>query len=239
MNVQAGIHCHMSLMLHVCQEIAQVVHPMVIDESDDLDDFGICQSDLLLNEVVANEIADGFRAILVALTADASIERCTKSSSSDTPNLEKLQCIVIPGECCVTRTLIPCQIRFYRNAFDRKGKNNGKNTIFIDPFPVVCFFDSQDDDMIADIMSDIMALANSNKEQNSTEGRTISRKSASRRACRQKQLADMAGITRQAVSAVEANQYSPATSVGCSCAHEGFALQGRRPVQHQERRRSH
>jgi putative molybdopterin biosynthesis protein len=29
----------------------------------------------------------------------------------------------------------------------------------------------------------------------------------------QKQLADMAGITRQAVSAVEANQYSPATSV--------------------------
>src|SRR2546422_11602636 len=29
----------------------------------------------------------------------------------------------------------------------------------------------------------------------------------------QKQLADLAGITRQAVSAVEANQYSPATSV--------------------------
>ena len=28
-----------------------------------------------LNEVIPNQIADGFRAILVALTADASIER--------------------------------------------------------------------------------------------------------------------------------------------------------------------
>ncbi len=34
----------------------------------------------------------------------------------------------------------------------------------------------------------------------------------------QKQLADMAGITRQAVSAVEANQYSPATSVALKLA---------------------
>jgi hypothetical protein len=74
-NVQAGIHGYMSLMLHVRQEIAQVVHPMVIDESNDPYDFGICQSYLLLNEVVANKIADGFRAILVALTPDASIER--------------------------------------------------------------------------------------------------------------------------------------------------------------------
>jgi hypothetical protein len=75
MDVHAGIYGHVSLMLHVRQEIAQVVHPMVIDESNDHYDFGICQSYLLLNEVVAIEIADGFRAILVALTADASIER--------------------------------------------------------------------------------------------------------------------------------------------------------------------
>ena len=74
MNVQAGINGHVSLMLHFCQEIAQVVYPMVIDESDDPDDFRICQSYLLLNEVIANQIADGFRAILIALTADASIE---------------------------------------------------------------------------------------------------------------------------------------------------------------------
>ena len=35
----------------------------------------------------------------------------------------------------------------------------------------------------------------------------------------QKQLADMAGITRQAVGAVEANQYSPATSIALQLAH--------------------
>jgi hypothetical protein len=74
MNVQAGIHGHMSLMLHVRQEIAQVMHPVVIDESDNPDDFGIRQPDLLLDEMVTNEVADGFRAILIALTADASIE---------------------------------------------------------------------------------------------------------------------------------------------------------------------
>ena len=34
----------------------------------------------------------------------------------------------------------------------------------------------------------------------------------------QKQLADLAGITRQAVSALEANQYSPATSVALQLA---------------------
>jgi len=74
MNVQAGIHGHMSLMLHVRQEIAQVVHPMVIDQSNDPYDFGISLPYLLLNEVITNQIADGFRAILIALTADTSIE---------------------------------------------------------------------------------------------------------------------------------------------------------------------
>ena len=34
----------------------------------------------------------------------------------------------------------------------------------------------------------------------------------------QKQLADLAGITRQAVSALETNQYSPATSVALQLA---------------------
>jgi hypothetical protein len=75
MNVQAGIHCYMSLMLQVRQEIAQVVHPVVIDESDNPDDFGICLPNLLLNEMIANQVADGFRAILIALTTNASVER--------------------------------------------------------------------------------------------------------------------------------------------------------------------
>jgi molybdate-binding protein/DNA-binding XRE family transcriptional regulator len=67
-------------------------------------------------------------------------------------------------------------------------------------------------------MSDIMALANSNKEQNSTEGENHLREKRQSAGLSQKQLADMAGITRQAVSAVEANQYSPATSVALQLA---------------------
>src|SRR5215813_15105583 len=38
------------------------------------------------------------------------------------------------------------------------------------------------------------------------------------RALSQKQLADLAGITRQAVSALESDQYSPATSVALQLA---------------------
>ena len=67
--------------------------------------------------------------------------------------------------------------------------------------------------MIADSMSDIMALPNSNKEQNSPEIKNNLREKRQSAGLSQKQLADMAGITRQAVSAVEANHYSPATSV--------------------------
>ena len=72
--------------------------------------------------------------------------------------------------------------------------------------------------MIADIMSDIMALGNSNKEQNSPEIENHLREKRQSAGLSQKQLADMAGITRQAVSAVEANQYSPATSVALQLA---------------------
>ena len=49
----------------------------------------------------------------------------------------------------------------------------------------------------------------------------------------QKQLADLAGITRQAICAVEANQYSPSTSVALKLARvlhcrveELFCLKG-------------
>jgi hypothetical protein len=73
-NMQAGIHGHMSLMLHVRQEIAQVMYPVVIHERDHPDDFGVCLPYLLLNEVITNQVADSFRAILITLTADASVE---------------------------------------------------------------------------------------------------------------------------------------------------------------------
>ena len=73
--------------------------------------------------------------------------------------------------------------------------------------------DSKDYDMIADTMSDIMASPNSDKEQTSPEIENHLRHKRQSAGLSQKQLADMAGITRQAVSAVEAHQYSPATSV--------------------------
>ena len=48
--------------------------------------------------------------------------------------------------------------------------------------------------------------------------RTILREKRQALALSQKQLADLAGITRQAVSALESNQYSPATSVALQLA---------------------
>ena len=67
--------------------------------------------------------------------------------------------------------------------------------------------------MIADIKLDIMATDNSNIEiENHLREKRLSA------GLSQKQLAGMAGITRQAVSAVESNQYSPATSVALQLA---------------------
>ena len=72
--------------------------------------------------------------------------------------------------------------------------------------------------MIADIKSDIMAHLIQILEQNSPEIENHLREKRQSAGLSQKQLADMAGITRQAVSAVEANQYSPATSVALQLA---------------------
>jgi molybdate-binding protein/DNA-binding XRE family transcriptional regulator len=60
-------------------------------------------------------------------------------------------------------------------------------------------------------MLDIMALEQ--KPQNLPEYENRLREKRQALGLSQKRLADLAGITRQAVSAVEANQYSPATSV--------------------------
>ena len=109
--------------------------------------------------------------------------------------------------------------------------------IAIRPTSIVCLT-IKIDAMIADIMSDIMASANSDKEQNSPEIENHLREKRQSAGLSQKQLADMAGITRQAVSAVEANQYSPATSVALQLAR---ALRCRVEdlFSHQERRRNH
>src|SRR5438034_7483978 len=70
--------------------------------------------------------------------------------------------------------------------------------------------------MIPDKLSNIMASGNKAANQPEFENRLREKRQSL--ALSQKQLADMAGITRQAVCAVEANQYSPATSVALQLA---------------------
>jgi putative molybdopterin biosynthesis protein len=67
--------------------------------------------------------------------------------------------------------------------------------------------------MISDIKSIIMASEDLGKTANRPVFENRLRERRQTLGLSQKRLADMAGITRQAVCAVEANQYSPATSV--------------------------
>src|SRR6266508_2684318 len=70
--------------------------------------------------------------------------------------------------------------------------------------------------MISDFMLGIMAPQQERQDLPEYENRLRAKRQAL--GLSQKQLADLAGITRQAVSAVEANQYSPATSVALQLA---------------------
>lgn len=75
MNVQTRVHQNAGFVLHIGQYIAQVVCPVVVQKTDDADDFLVCFADLLLNEVITNQVADRLGAVLIPLTADAFIER--------------------------------------------------------------------------------------------------------------------------------------------------------------------
>ena len=72
--------------------------------------------------------------------------------------------------------------------------------------------------MIADIMSNMMDIKESAKQESPTETESRVREKRQALHLSQKQLADLAGITRQAICAVEANQYSPSTSVALKLA---------------------
>jgi putative molybdopterin biosynthesis protein len=72
--------------------------------------------------------------------------------------------------------------------------------------------------MIPNIISSIMASDATDKEPIPSEFENHLRERRQSLRLSQKQLADMAGITRQAVCAVEAKQYSPATSVALQLA---------------------
>ena len=67
------------------------------------------------------------------------------------------------------------------------------------------------DAMILNIKFDIMAKSLRPPAETEFENRLREKRQAA--GLSQKQLGDMAGVTRQAVAAVETNQYSPATSV--------------------------
>src|SRR5437773_4078234 len=70
--------------------------------------------------------------------------------------------------------------------------------------------------MISDFMLDIMASEQESQSPPKYENTLREKRQAL--GLSQKQLAELAGITRQAVSAVEASQYSPATSVALQLA---------------------
>jgi putative molybdopterin biosynthesis protein len=72
--------------------------------------------------------------------------------------------------------------------------------------------------MILDNKSGIMATPGTDKKATSVEFENRLRQKRQSLGLSQKQLAEMAGITRQAVCAVETNQYSPATSVALQLA---------------------
>jgi putative molybdopterin biosynthesis protein len=72
--------------------------------------------------------------------------------------------------------------------------------------------------MIADIMSNMMDIKESTTQESPTETENQVREKRQASHLSQKQLAEMARITRQAICAVEANQYSPSTSVALKLA---------------------
>ena len=72
--------------------------------------------------------------------------------------------------------------------------------------------------MILNIKLGIMATRKDAKETSQPEFENRLREKRRASGFSQKQLADMAGITRQAVAAVESNQYTPATSVALQLA---------------------
>ena len=75
MNMEARVHPDARLVLHIRKNIAQVMRPMIIQKTDNADHFFISLADLLLNQVIANQVANGLRTILIPLSADAFVER--------------------------------------------------------------------------------------------------------------------------------------------------------------------
>src|SRR5437867_9021969 len=69
MNVQTRVDRYAGFVLHIRKNIAQVMRPMIIQKTDNADHFFVALADLLLNQVIANQVANRLRAILISLSA--------------------------------------------------------------------------------------------------------------------------------------------------------------------------
>src|SRR5688572_23640430 len=78
MNVQAGIHCNLGFVLHIGENITESLDPMVVEQGDHADDLSVSLADALLDQMISNQIANCFRAVLVAQAVDAMIESTQK-----------------------------------------------------------------------------------------------------------------------------------------------------------------
>ena len=74
MNVQTRVHQNASFMLHIRQHVTQVVRPMIIQKTDDADNFFVALADLFLDQVVTNQVANGLGTVLISLSAYAFVE---------------------------------------------------------------------------------------------------------------------------------------------------------------------
>ena len=74
MDVQTRVHVHAGFVLHIGKYVAQVMRAVIIQKVYHTDDFLASLADFLLNQMIADQIADRFRAILVSEPLDAFVE---------------------------------------------------------------------------------------------------------------------------------------------------------------------
>jgi hypothetical protein len=75
MNVQACVHRYIGFVLHIGQDIAQAVDPMIVNQRNNSDHFGVSLRDLFLDEMITNKVAYCLGTILIPEPADALIKR--------------------------------------------------------------------------------------------------------------------------------------------------------------------
>jgi hypothetical protein len=73
-NMQAGIHGDFGFVLHIRQNVAQPMYSVVVDQSDHPNDLRVPLTDSLLDQVIADQIANRLGTVLITLAADTQIK---------------------------------------------------------------------------------------------------------------------------------------------------------------------